>query len=419
MDIPRKDAGRKRLIRRIVYISILVIVVPLITWALSRLKPAAPSVEMATLWPDTVKRGAMRVDRRGLGTLVPEETLIVPANTDGRVERRLVLPGQDATVKPDTVLMILSSPELQNAMVDAEYQLKTAEATYDDLKVQLQSKGLDQKAAAATVNSDYKQAKLQADRDKELAKEGLIPELQEKLSTVKAEELAQRTKLEQERLAIADEAVKAQLAAQRAKIDQLRAQYELKKSQVEALKVKAGTNGIMTELLVQVGQRVTAGTALARITQPWKLKAELKIAETQAKDIAIGQSAEIDTRNGIIPGKVSRIDPSVINGTRTVDVRLIGALPPGAVPDLSVDGTIEVENLTDVVYMGRPVFGQPNSTITIFKIDPDGKGAERVPVKLGRSSVNNIEILDGLKVGDRVILSDMSAWDGHNRIRLN
>jgi HlyD family secretion protein len=227
---------------------------------------------------------------------------------------------------------------------------------------------------------------------------------------------------------MADEAVKAQLAAQRAKIDQLRAMFNLKKSQVEALKVKAGTNGIMTELLVEVGQRVVAGTALARITQPWKLKAELKIAETQAKDIAIGQDAQIDTRNGIIPGKVARIDPSVINGTRTVDVRLTGALPPGAVPDLSVDGTIEVENLSDVVYVGRPVFGQPNSTITLFKVDPDGNGATpscppcratRVPVKLGRTSVNSIEILDGLRVGDRVILSDMSAMDGHDRIRLN
>ena len=419
MDVPRKDAGRKRLIRRITWIAIVVITVPLITWALSRLKPAAPSVEMATLWPDSVKRGPMRVERRGLGTLVPEETLLVPAVTDGRVERRLMLPGQDATVTPSTVLMILSNPELESAMVDAEYQLKTAEATYDDLKVQLESKGLDQKAVAATVMSDYKQAKLQADRDKQLAKEGLIPDLNEKLSTVKAEELSQRTKLEEQRLAIADEAVKAQLAAQKAKIDQLRASFDLKKSQVESLKVRAGTNGIMTELLVQVGQRITAGTPLAKITQPWKLKAELKIAETQAKDIAIGQDAQIDTRNGIIPGKVSRIDPSVINGTRTVDVRLIGQLPQGAVPDLSVDGTIEVENLPDVVYMGRPVFGQPNSTISIFKIDPDGKGASRVPVKLGRSSVSTIEIVEGLKVGDRVILSDMSAQDGHDRIRLN
>jgi len=419
MDVPRKDAGRKRVIRRVVWIVSIVIALAGITFALSRLKPAAPSVEMATLWPDTVKRGPMRVDRHGLGTLVPEEKLVVPANTDGRVEKRLVLPGQDAVVKQDTVLMILTSPELENSMVDAEYQLKTAEATYDDLKVQLASKGLDQKATAATVNSDYKQAKLQADRDTEIAKEGLLPDLQAKLSAVKSEELAQRTKLEEQRLAMADEAVKAQLAAQRAKIDQLRAMYELKRGQVAALKVKDGTNGIMTELLVEVGQRVVAGTALARITQPWKLKAELKIAETQAKDIAIGQDAQIDTRNGIIPGKVSRIDPSVINGTRTVDVRLTAALPPGAVPDLSVDGTIEVENLSDVVYVGRPVFGQPNSTITLFKIDSEGKGATRVPVKLGRTSVNSIEILDGLRVGDRVILSDMSAMDGHDRIRLN
>jgi len=417
MDIPRQGAGRKRLIRRIVYGSVVVIAVPLITWALSRLKPAAPSVEMATLWPDTVKRGPMKREVRGLGSLVPEEVLFIPATTDGRVEKRQVQQGDK--VKPETILFVLTNPELENSMVDAEYQLKTAEATYDDLKVQLASKGLDQKAVAATVNSDFKQARLQADRDKELAKEGLIPDLQEKLSTVKAEELSQRTKLEEQRLAIADEAVKAQLAAQRAKIDQLRAMFALKKSQVEALKIRAGIDGIITELLVQVGQRVPAGTALAKATQPWRLKAELKIAETQAKDIALGQDAQVDTRNGIIPGKVSRIDPAVINGTRVVDVKLIGALPAGAVPDLSVDGTVELENLSDVVYVGRPVFGQPNSTVSLFKVDPDGKGAARIPVKLGRSSVNTIEVLDGLKVGDKVILSDMSAWDGHERVRLN
>jgi HlyD family secretion protein len=405
------------MIRRIVYISIVVITVPLITWALSRLKPAAPSVEAATLWPDTVKRGQMKVDRRGLGTLVPEETLFIPAISDGRVEKRLVQQGD--RVKPDTILFVLSNPELENSMVDAEYQLKTAEATYTDTQMTLEKQGLDQQATAATVNADFKQAQLQSDRDKELAKEGLIPDLQEKLSSVKADELAQRSKLEQERLSFSKQQVQAQLAAQRAKIDQLRAMFELKKRQVEALKIRAGIDGIITELLVQYGQRVPAGTPLAKATQPWRLKAELKIAETQAKDILIGQNAEIDTRNGIIPGKVSRIDPAVINGTRTVDVRLIGPLPPGAVPDLSVDGTIEIENLKDVVYMGRPVFGQPNSTIQIFKIDPDGKGASRVPVKLGRTSVNTIEVLDGLKVGDRVILSDMSAMDGHDRIRLN
>jgi HlyD family secretion protein len=419
MDVIRKDAGRKRMIRRIVYITIFVIALGGITFAVTRLKPAAPSVEAATLWPGTVKRGPMKMDVHGLGTLVPEEKLVVPAQTDGRVERRLLLPGQDAVVKPDTVLMILTSPELEQSMVDAEYQLKTAEATYTDTEMTLEKQGLDQKANAATVSSDYKQAKLTADRDQELAKEGLIPDLQEKLSAVKADELAQRTKLEEERLAFQKQQVQAQLAAQTAKIDQLRAMYQLKKSQVEALKVRAGTNGIMTELLVDQGARVTAGTPLARITQPWKLKAELKIAETQAKDVAIGQDAQIDTRNGIIPGKVSRIDPSVINGTRTVDVRLLGALPSGAVPDLSVDGTIVLQNLSDVVYVERPVFGQQNTTISLFKIDPDGKGASRVPVKLGRSSVTTIEVLDGLKVGDKVILSDMSAWDGHDRLRLN
>jgi HlyD family secretion protein len=419
MDIVRQGAGRKRMIRRIIYITIFVLALGGIWIAVARLKPAAPSVEAATLWPGTVKRGPMKRDVRGLGTLVPEEKLVVPAQTEGRVAKRLLLPGQDAEVKPDTVLMILQSPELENAMVDAEYQLKTAEATYTDTEMTLEKQGLDQRAAAATVESDFKQAKLTADRDVLLAKEGLIPDLTEKLSTVKADELSQRSKLEQERVAFSKQQVQAQLAAQKAKIDQLRAMFELKKNQVEALKVKAGTNGIMTELLVEVGQQVTAGTALARITQPWKLKAELKITETQAKDIAIGQDAQIDTRNGIIPGKVSRIDPGVINGTRTVDVRLIGALPPGAVPDLSVDGTIVLENLSDVVYVERPVFGQQNTTISLFKIEPDGKGADRVNVKLGRASVTTIEVVDGLKVGDKVILSDMSAMDGRDRIRLN
>jgi len=417
MDVPRKGAGRKRLIRRIVYSVIVVVGGVAITLVLGRLKPAAPSVEMATLWPDTVKRGPMKRDVRGLGTLAPEEVLFIPATTDGRVEKRLVQQGD--RVKPDTVLFTLNNPELQNSMVDAEYQLKTEQAKYTDLQMTLEKQGLDQKAAAATVNSEYKQAQLKADRDKELAKEGLIPDLDEKLSTVKADELLQRTKLELERLSFSKQQVQAQLSAQKAKIDQLRAMFELKRSQVESLKIRAGIDGIITEILVQYGQRVPANTALAKATQPWKLKAELKISETQAKDILIGQDAQIDTRNGIIPGKVSRIDPAVINGTRTVDVRLIGTLPSGAVPDLSVDGTIVLENLSDVVYVGRPVFGQPNSTITLFKMDPDAKGATRVPVKLGRSSVNTIEVVDGLKVGDRVILSDMSAMDGHDRIRLN
>jgi HlyD family secretion protein len=304
-------------------------------------------------------------------------------------------------------------------MIGAEYNLKSAEAGMKDLKAKLESERLDKKAIAAQVQSDYHSARLTADRDKELLKEGLIPDLQEKLSTVKAEELATRDALETERLNVVKQSVQAQLDAQQVKVDQLRAEYQLKKDQVEALKVKAGTEGIMQQLLVEVGQRVTAGTALAKVTQPWKLKAALQIAETQAKDIMIGQDAEVDTRNGIIPAKVMRIDPSVISGTRTVDVKLEGALPPGAVPDLSVDGVIELERLTNVMYIGRPVFGQPNSTVTLFKMEPDGKHASRVQVKLGRSSVNTIEILEGLKVGDTVILSDMSAMDQHDRILLN
>jgi HlyD family secretion protein len=417
MDVPRKDAGRKRLIRRIVWGSLIVITVPLISWGLKRLKPAAPTVEGATVWKDVVKRGPMRVDHRGLGTLVPEETLLIPATTNGRVDKRLVLAG--TPIQPDTILFELSNPELQTDMLQAEYQLKSAEAHYTDLKVQLESHGLDQKAVAAQVNSDYNVAKLQADRDNELVKEGLIPDLTMKLSAVKAQELSTRTKIEEQRLASAQEGLEAQLAVQRVEIDRLRAMYQLKKSQVDALKVRSGIRGIMQQLLVEVGQQVTAGFALCKVTQPEKLKAELKIAETQAKDIQIGQNASIDTRNGIIPGKVSRIDPASINGTVTVDVKLIGALPTGARPDLSVDGSVEIENLADVVYVGRPVFGQPNSTITLFKMEPDGQHASRTKVTLGRASVNNIEIVDGLKVGDTVILSDMSAQDLHDRIRLN
>jgi HlyD family secretion protein len=417
MDIQRKDAGKKRLIRRIIYVSIVLAAIPLITLGLNRLKPAAPTVEGSTVWRDTVKRGTMDRQVRGLGTLVPEETLLIPASTDGRVDKRLVLAG--TRVKPDTILMVLSNPELQTAMIGAEYNLKSAEAGMKDLKAKLESERLDKKAIAAQVQSDYHSARLTADRDKELLKEGLIPDLQEKLSTVKAEELATRDALETERLNVVKQSVQAQLDAQQVKVDQLRAEYQLKKDQVEALKVKAGTEGIMQQLLVEVGQRVTAGTALAKVTQPWKLKAALQIAETQAKDIMIGQDAEVDTRNGIIPAKVMRIDPSVISGTRTVDVKLEGALPPGAVPDLSVDGVIELERLTNVMYIGRPVFGQPNSTVTLFKMEPDGKHASRVQVKLGRSSVNTIEILEGLKVGDTVILSDMSAMDQHDRILLN
>jgi HlyD family secretion protein len=394
-----------------------IILVPLITWGLSTLKPAAPTVEKATVWPDTVKRGPMLIQVRGLGTLVPEEILWIPATTDGRVVRRFVLPGSPVTA--DTVVLELTNPELEQLALDAEWQLRAAQAQLNSLKAQLESQLLDQKAAAATVQSEYQQAKLNAEKDEELAKLGLGASLNVKLSKAKAEALTTRNSIEQQRLQVSSDSVKAQLDAQKARVEQLRALYELKRTQLDSLRVRAGAEGVLQELPVEVGQRVTAGTILAKVAQPTRLKAQLKIPETQAKDVQIGQVASIDTRNGIIPGSVMRVDPAVQNGTVTVDVKLEGALPKGARPDLSVDGTIEIERLRDVLYVGRPAFGQPNSTVGIFKLEAGGKEATRVQVKLGRSSVNTIEILSGLQVGDQVILSDMSAWDAFNRIRLN
>jgi HlyD family secretion protein len=387
------------------------------TYGLSRLKPAAPSVERGAVWPDTVKRGPMILQRRGLGALVPEEILWIPAVSDGRVDKVLMRAG--AAVQPNTVLIELSNPELQLAATDYEWQVKSAEAAYTDLKVQLESKKLTQRANTAQVQSEYVQAQLKADRDEQLAKDGLTPDLNLRLSKATAEELKHRFEIEKKRLEISDESIQAQLAAQQVQIEKLRAAWELKKQQVAELKIRAGTQGVLQQMAVEVGQRVTPGTILAKVAQPWKLKAELKIPETQAKDIALGQVAEVDTRNGLIPGRVSRIDPAAVNGTVTVDIRLEGELPQGARPDLSVDGTIEIERLADVMYVGRPVFGQPNSTVTLFRLEPDGREALRVPVKFGRASVNSIEVVEGLKVGDTVLLSDMSAWDAHNRIRLN
>ncbi len=422
MDIPRKSAAKKRLIRRILGIVVLVGVVAAVSILLGRLKPAAPPVELSTVWPDTVKRGPMLREVRGLGTLVPEDTLLIPATTDGRVEKILVRPG--TPVKPDTVILTLDNPTLQNDLLAAEYALKAAEAQLEDLKIQLKSTTLTQKALVAASTSDYHTAQLKADRAAQLSKEGLVPEVDAKISIVTAAELKQKMEIEQERLLIAADSTKAQGEAKRGTVEQLRAAYNLKQKEVGDLKVKAGTMGTLQALPtppgpVEEGQKVTAGTPLAKVVQPWKLKAELHIPETQAKDVVIGQDAQVDTRNGIVTGKVSRIDPSVINGTITVDVKLTGACPPGCRPDLSVDGTVELERLNDVVFMGRPVFGQEGSTVTLFRIDPDGKFANRVQVKLGRASVNAIEVKDGLKVGDRVILSDMSAYDCHDRIKLN
>lgn len=418
MDKPREGIAKKKMIRRIIMGVVGLAAIGSATYMLGNLKPAAPTVEAATLWPDTVKRGPMLRQHRGLGTLVPEEILQVTASSEGRVEKRHFLPG--VKVSPDTVLLELSNPELQLQMVDAEWFLKSAEATYTDLKVRLESQRLEQKAKAAQVKSEFVQAKLKSDREAELAKNGLSADLTVRLAKATAEELSERYEVEQQRLANMGEMIEAQLQGQKVEIEKRRAAYNLKKEQVNQLKVRAGTNGVLQTVPVEIGQKVAAGTILARVVQPWKLKAELKIAETQAKDILIGQRATIDTRNGIVNGSVMRIDPAVVNGTVTVDVRLEGELPTGVLrPDLSVDGTIELEKLSDVLYVGRPVFGQKNSTVGLFKITPDGKEANRVQVQFGRDSVNQIEIVKGLSVGDKVILSDMSNWDAHQRIRLN
>lgn len=428
MDIQRKGVGKRKAIRMAVTITVLAIAFVGVTFGLKRLKPAAPGVEMSTLWPDTVRRGPMLREVHGLGTLVPEDTMLITARTDGRVDRILIRPG--TPVKADSVVMMLSSPELENTLVAAEYALKAAQADYQNLRVTLQKQLFDMQAVVTGAEADYNTAKLQADRDASLAKEQLLPNVDAKISAVKAQQLFDRLQIEKKRIATFSEQEKAQLDAQNVKVEQLKADYGLKRGQVDQLKVRAGFDGMLQALpppmtQVEEGQKVAAGAPLGKVAQPSHLKAELKIAETQVKDITIGQVAMIDTRlagggsNGLIEGRVSRIDPSILNGTVTVDVALKGALPVGARPDLSVDGTIQLEKLDDVVFVGRPVFGQQDATVQIFKIDADGKYAQKAKVTFGRSSVNTIEVKDGLKVGDRVILSDMSAYDNYDRIKLN
>jgi HlyD family secretion protein len=416
MDIQRPDSARSKKMRRIVYASAAVLFTGVVTIGVSRLRPAAPLVDRATLWTDEVKRGSMVREVHGLGTLVPEDIRWIPAQTDSRVERIVLRPGAD--VKPDSVILELSNPTLQRDALDAEYQLKAAQADYQNLKAQLDSDLLNQKSLAASVRSDYEQAKIQHDVDEKLRAGGIGSDVTAKLSEVRAEQLAIRLELEEERTKNAIDSAGTRLLAQQSRVEQQRALYALRRTELDALHVRAGIYGVLQLVSVEEGQRVTQGTNLARVADPRKLKAEIKIAETQAKDVARGQKASIDTRNGVVPGQVSRIDPSVQNGTVTVDVALTGPLPDGARSDLSVDGTIEIENLKDVDYVGRPVNGQSGSTIGLFKLVNDGAEAVRVNVKLGRSSVNTIEILEGLRVGDKVILSDMSAWGAYDHVRL-
>jgi RND family efflux transporter MFP subunit len=418
MDIVREDFSEKRRRKRLLLASAGVTVVLLITLGLSRLKPAAPTVEKSAVWLDTVKRGPMRREVRGPGSLVPESEgiLQISAATDARVERLLLQPG--SPVQPSSILLEMSNPELQRDGLDAEWQLKAAQAELINTRIRLEKELMDQQAAAATVRSDFHQAQLQAETNEGLYKEGLVADLTLKLSKVRAEELSTRNEIERKRLEVYSQSAKAQGDVQQAKVEQLRALAQLKRSQLEALHVRAGIEGVLQELPLQVGQRVVPGTTLAKVVQPNRLKAQLKIAETQAKDIVIGQPASIDTRNGVVPGKVSRVDPAVQNGTVTVDVVLAGALPKGARPDLSVDGTIELDRLADVVYVGRPAFGQEQNQISLFRVNGEGDDAQRVKVRLGKSSVNTVQVLEGLKPGDRVILSDMSAWDAYDRVRL-
>jgi len=417
VDIARPDLLETKKKRQWAWVAVAVGAVVLVTLGVSRLKPAAPSVERATLVIDTVKRGEMVREVRGLGTLVPEEIRWIPAVTQGRVERLVLLPG--TTVTADSVILELSNPELEMQALDAESQARAAEASYTELKVRLASQLLDQKAVAARVQAESRQARLRADADGELAKSGLVATINLKLSQSAADELEHREGIEQQRLAIAGQAIDAQMAVQQAEVDQRRSQARLRRSQVEGLKVRAGLAGVLQLVPVEVGQQVTPGTNLARVARPDRLKAVIRVPETQARDVVPGQKAVVDTRNGEVNARVVRVDPAVQNGTVTVDLTLLGELPRGARPDLTVDGTIELERLSDALHVGRPAMGQPQSTVGLFRLVKGTSEATRVRVRLGQASVSTIEIVEGLEVGDEVILSDTSAWDSADRIRLN
>lgn len=416
-DIARDPAilKRKRL-RQAGYAAVGALVVIGVTIALARMEPAAPTVERATVLVDTVKQGSIVRQVRGLGTLVPEDTRWLPSTTDGRVERILLRPG--AQVAPNSVILELSNPQVEQEALNAKLALQSAQAALENLKVQLDSEYLTQQSTTAALDADFQQAKMQAEADEQLAKEQLISEITRRQSQLKSETLQKRLKLENQRLATARQSIDARIRVQQAAVDQAQAVANLQDSRLAALKVTPGFSGVLQQVPVEVGQRVGPGVNLARVADPGRLKAELKIAETQAKDIEIGQSAEIDTRNGIIAGKVSRKDPAAANGTVTVDVSLTDALPRGAVPDLSVDGTIQLERLENILYVGRPSLGQEQSTVGLFKLVNANGDASRVQVALGRSSVNAIEVKSGLNVGDQVVLSDMSAWDAFDRVRL-
>ncbi|MGE3577963.1 MAG: efflux RND transporter periplasmic adaptor subunit [Vicinamibacterales bacterium] len=415
MDIATPEVARRKRTRRLAYSVLALAVLAGATLGVSRLKPAAPGVDKGTLWIDAVKRGPMLRQVRGLGTLVPEDIRWIPATTQGRVERIRLRPGTAVTA--DSVILELSNPSLQLELQDALLRVRAAEAAVASLRVQLENDYLAQQAVTTGLESDLKRAQMQAEVNDQLAAKGLVSALTIKQSQLDVQERNTRAQLSRKQVASHAETMKARLDGQQAEVDLALAVLRLKQQQVDDLQVKAGVDGVLQVVPVEVGQQVTPGTNLARVANPAHLKAELKIAETQAKDVLVGQVASVDTHNGVIEGRVLRIDPSVQNGTVTVDVALTGELPKGARPDLSVDGTIELERLSEVVYVGRPAFGQEASTVSLFKLQPDGE-ATRVQVKLGRSSVSTVEVLDGLAPGDQVVLSDMSQWDGFDRVRL-
>jgi HlyD family secretion protein len=414
MDVPRQGVARKKLLRLLFAAAVVTAAVLAAAWRLSREKPAAPVVERSSLWIDTARMAPMVRQVRGLGSLVPEEVLWIPAPHEGRVEKILLRPG--ATVKPDTVILVLSNPELELAAEDLRWQLRAAEANLKDLQVKLESAQLDLRSAVARVESEYVQAQLKADNDAALGREGLAPELNVKLSRAVAEEARKRLEIERKRLEISTASAEAQLAAQRVLIEKLRAAFDLKRKQVVGLKVKAGASGVLQQLPVEVGQQVTPGTILAKVAQPDRLKAQIRIPEVQAKDVAVGQMAVVDTRNGTTPGRVARIDPAATGGNVLVDIRLEGALPPGARPDLNVEAVIEIERLANALQIQRPAFAQPNSQVSLFRLSPDGSEAVRVAVRTGRASVQTIEIVEGLRPGDKVILSDLSQYENADRL---
>jgi HlyD family secretion protein len=417
MDIPRPENKRRKQIRRVVIGGGIVVLLGGVTLGLSRLEPAAPSVTRASVWVDTVREGEMLRQVRGPGTLVPREIRWVAAQTDGRVERILVRPG--AVVEPDTILVELSNPDLMQQTEEARYALEAAEAEFTETELRLRSQQLDQRASQAVARAEYESARLQAEAEKILAAEGIVSTLQHRRSELLAEQLHIRLEIETDRFEQFSSSMQAQIASQRARLEQVRNQLQRRQEQVASLQVRAGIGGVLQQVPVEEGQRVTLGANIARVARPDELQAELRIAETQARDVQIGQRVAVDTRNGIVEGRVVRVDPAVQAGTVQVDVELTGELPRGARPDLSVDGTIELERLEHVVFTGRPAYGQPNSTVGLFRLTEGGRGAVRVPVELGRSSVNAIEIVQGLQPGDQVILSDTSSWDNYDRIRLD